>query len=161
MYRDIILKLDGLEEFQQVRGFLRGLNPDIQKNVQIKDPQTLDEAIKQAHAFANPSNDHEHEKTQHKFNRTHNTTYTKFSSNKKHKNNNDISDQAKKNKTSQKVLSEEDFERAKKDNLCFVCMGNHPKRDCPILKKARPNKDKQVHMVQLLHLESSPKYSKV
>ena len=142
LYRDIILKLDGLEEFQQVRGFLRGLNPDIQKNVQSKDPQTLDEAIKQAHVFADPSDDHEHEKTKHKFNRTHNTTYTKFSSNKKRKNNNDISDQAKKNKTSQKVLSKEDFEHAKKENLCFVCMGNHPKRDCPTLKKAGPNKDK-------------------
>ena len=73
--------------------------------MQSKDPQTLDEAIKQAHVFADPSDDHEHEKTQHKFNLTHNTIYTKFSSNKKLKNNNDISDQANKNKTSQKVLS--------------------------------------------------------
>ena len=65
MYRDIILKLDGLDDFQQVRGFLRGLNPDIQRNVESKDPKTLEEAIKQAHIYADPSDDHDTEKTLH------------------------------------------------------------------------------------------------
>ena len=39
-------------------------------------------------------------------------------------------------------LSKEDFEYTKKENLCFLCMGSHPKRDFPTLKKAGPQKDK-------------------
>ncbi|MCO5589197.1 hypothetical protein L7F22_043163 [Adiantum nelumboides] len=38
LYRDIILKLDDIGEFQKVRGFLRCLRPNIQKNVESKDP---------------------------------------------------------------------------------------------------------------------------
>ena len=38
MYRDIILKLEGLDDFQKVRGFTKGLNAEIQKHVLSKDP---------------------------------------------------------------------------------------------------------------------------
>ena len=40
-------------------------------------------------------------------------------------------------------------------------MGKHPKKDCPNLKKAGPSKDKQVHMVQVLPLALSSRYSLV
>ena len=55
-------------------------------------------------------------------------------------------DIAKKSKSSRGPLSNEEFERAKQENICFSCLGNHAKKDCPKLKPARPNKDKQVHM---------------
>ncbi|WP_208972662.1 hypothetical protein, partial [Escherichia coli] len=44
-YRDITLKLESLDEFQQVRGFLRGLNPELKKEVESKAPKNLEEAI--------------------------------------------------------------------------------------------------------------------
>ena len=40
-------------------------------------------------------------------------------------------------------------------------MGDHPKKDCPTLKKKGPSKDKQVHTVQDLPLELSSQYSQV
>ena len=55
MYRDIILKLEGLDDFQKIRGFTRGLNPEIKKHVISKDLQNLEEAIKQAHVYSHPS----------------------------------------------------------------------------------------------------------
>ena len=76
----------------------------------------------------------------------------KSNSNKKHKNNNDTTMHGKKTKSTSRLLSKEDFKRAKKENLCFLCMGNHSKRDYPKLKKERPQKDKEVHMVQVLPL---------
>ena len=39
--------------------------------------------------------------------------------------------ETKRTKGSQEVLSKEDFEKVKKNNLCFICMGNHSKKDCP------------------------------
>ena len=66
MSRDIILKLEGLDDFQKVCGFTRGLNAKIQKHVLSKDPQTLDKAIKQTHVYADPFEDNDDGKSSQK-----------------------------------------------------------------------------------------------
>jgi len=50
-YRDIILKLDGLDDFQKVRGFVRGLDKEYKSKVKTQYPKTLEEAIKSAQIF--------------------------------------------------------------------------------------------------------------
>ena len=71
----------------------------------------------------------------------------------------------KKPKGARGPLSHEDFERARKEKLCFLCLGDHEKKDCPQLKGKEPErgkgKEKALHMVQVLPLEDSPKYSAV
>ena len=80
---------------------------------------------------------------------------------KKCKFTNDAHTKGKKSKSTSRPLSKEDYERAKKENLCFVCLGKHNKKDCPQVQKARPSQSKQMHMVQVLPLELSPRYSSV
>ena len=81
--------------------------------------------------------------------------------NKKCKNNNDTAMHGKKTKSTSRPLSKEDFEHTKKENLCFLYMGDHPKKDFPSLKKLGPSKDKKVHTMQVLPLELSSQYSQV
>ena len=50
-YREIILKLEGLDDFQKVRGFLWGLNDEYKTKVKTQYPKTLEDAIKSAHIF--------------------------------------------------------------------------------------------------------------
>ena len=50
-YRGVILKVDGLDKFQKVRGFIRGLTKDIKKMVKSQYPKTLDKAIKDAQVY--------------------------------------------------------------------------------------------------------------
>ena len=102
--------------------------------------------------YANPSKDNK-EKTLHKnaFMYAFNESRSNNNDNKKRKNNNNSNTHVKKTKSSSKPLSKEDFEKA---YLCFLCMGSHPKRNCLKLKQIGLYKDKQVHMVQLLPLES-------
>ncbi|MCO5609563.1 hypothetical protein L7F22_063792 [Adiantum nelumboides] len=50
-YREIILKLEGLDDFQKVRGFLRGLNDEYKTKVKTQYPKTLEDAIKSAQIF--------------------------------------------------------------------------------------------------------------
>ena len=59
MYRDIILTLEGLDDFQRVCGFIKGLNQEIQKHVLSKDSRILEETIKQTHVYANPFEEYE------------------------------------------------------------------------------------------------------
>ena len=40
-YRSVILKLDGLDNFQKVRGFIRGLNKDYKAKVKSQYPKTF------------------------------------------------------------------------------------------------------------------------
>ena len=120
------------EKFQKIGGFIQCLRMEIQKNVLSKDPQTLDEVIKQSHVYVNPSEENE-EKTPHKNTCTYafdeNRSYN--NSKKKRKNNNDNNTHIKKTKSFLKPLSKEYFERDKKENLCFLFMGSNPKRDGP------------------------------
>ena len=85
----------------------------------------------------------------------------KSNTHKKHINNNDTTMQGKKTKSTSRPLSKEDLEYGKKENLCFLWMGDHTKKDCHTLKKARPSKDKQVHTVQVFPLDISSQYSQV
>ena len=91
----------------------------------------------------------------------HKLPLNKSNKNKKHKINNDPDMQGRKTIFFLKLLSKEDFERAKKENLFFLCMGDHPKKYCLTLKKAEPSKYKQVHTMQVFPLELSSQYSQV
>ena len=50
-YRATILKLKGLNDFQKVCGFIRGLHKYYQAKVQTQYPKTLEKAIKSAQIF--------------------------------------------------------------------------------------------------------------
>ena len=50
-YREISLKLECLDDFQRVRGFIRGLNNEYKAKVKTQYPKTLEEAIKSAQIF--------------------------------------------------------------------------------------------------------------
>ena len=60
----------------------------------------------------------------------------------------------------------EEFACAKKEKLCFQCLSNkHSKQDCPQLQGKDKDKGKglvkAIHMVQVLPLNASQKYSAV
>ena len=45
-YRDVILKLEGLDDFQKCRGFVRGLDKEYRIKVKTQNPMTLEEVVK-------------------------------------------------------------------------------------------------------------------
>ena len=70
----------------------------------------------------------------------------------------------KKAKGSSDPLSSQEYEWAKKEKLCFICLSKeHEKKDCPQLprKNKDKGKEKAAHMVHKLPLDASPKYSAV
>ena len=150
-YQDIILKLEGLDDFQK-----------IQKHVLSKDSQTLEEAIKQAHVFNDPNEgDEASQRNTHPNTSNGNKNGNKNNNQKKRKFTNDAHTKGKKSKSTSRSPSKEDYERAQRENLCFMCLGNHNKKNCPKLTKAGPSQSKQVHMVQVLPFELSSRYSSV
>ena len=78
---------------------------------------------------------------------------------------NDKQDHAKKAKGAREPLSSDELARARREKLCFHCLGSHERRHCPLLKGNKPNKakgkEKAMHMVQVLPLDACPKYSVV
>lgn len=50
-YREIVLKLKGIDEFQILRGFMRGLHPNYKAYVEQKQPTDLAEALKFAQIY--------------------------------------------------------------------------------------------------------------
>ena len=60
------------------------------------------------------------------------------------------------------LLTSHKLSKAHKENLCFNCLGQHARKDCPQLHSndlvTNKGKEKVVHMVQLLPLETSTKY---
>ena len=50
-YREIVLKLKGIDEFQILRGFMRGLQPDYEACVEPKQPKDLDKTFKFAQIY--------------------------------------------------------------------------------------------------------------
>ena len=68
----------GLDNFQKVRGFIRGLNKDYKAKVKSQYPKTLEQAIKDAHVYDDNTDKPSHVHAQGKNNASNNT-------NKKHK----------------------------------------------------------------------------
>ena len=50
-YREVIRKLDGLDDIQKVRGFVQGLNKEYQTKVKTQYPKTLEATIQSALIF--------------------------------------------------------------------------------------------------------------
>ena len=155
-YREVILKLDGLDDFQKVRGFVRGLDTKYHAKVKTQYPKTLEAAIQSALIFDDTMDKRGMHKST-KFNSLQSNAHKrKFASNS--------AETPKKSKGSSGLLSPQEYERAKKEKLCYHCLGSdHEKRICPQLprKNKNKNKEKVAHMVQKLPLEASPKYSAV
>ena len=155
-YREVILKLDGLDDFQKVWGFVRGLDKEYQAKVKTQYPKTLEAAIQSALIFDDAMDKHGLDKSNKSNNLQSNTFKRKFA-------NNSV-ESAKKAKGSSGPLSSQEYERAKKEKLCYVCLSkDHEKKNCPQLPQKNKNKGKEkaAHMVQKLPLDASPKYSAV
>ena len=125
-YREVILKLDGLDDFQKVRGFVRGLDKEYQAKVKTQYPKILEAAIQSALIFYNAIDKHGLDKSTKSNNLQSNTSKRKFA-------NNSI-ESPKKAKGSSGLLFLQEYERAKKEKLCYVCLSkDHEKKDCPQL----------------------------
>lgn len=159
-YRKIILKLEGLNDFQKVRGFLRGLNDEYKTKVKTQYPKTLEDARKSAHIFYDSFD---------KPSATHAWGKNGSQTNKNGKRRIDHSskeDASKENNMMPKgPLSSDELARVSRDKVCFQCLGSHERKDCPQFKGNVPDKnkgkEKVMHMVQLLLLEDCSKYSVV
>ena len=137
-YREIILKLEGLDDFQKVRGFLRGLNDEYKTKVKTEYPKTLEDAIKSAQIFYDSldkassvpawgkSASHVHA----------------FKTGKRKIDTNSKEDVSKKPKGFRGPLSSDELARARRDKLCFQCLGSHERKDCPQLKDNTADKNK-------------------
>ena len=128
--------------FSKVRGFLRGLNPDLKKEVESKAPKMLDEAIQQAHIYDDETGQFEDHKSSNFQSHKFKSSTTTRSGNNKRKNVHDTLGTTKKPKGSGESLTPEEFARAKKESLCFKCLGNHSKKDCCQLKTVAREKTK-------------------
>ena len=164
--------MPNLNEFHALRGFLCGLHPDYEEYVRPKNPRTLDEAVELAQiyddvqrkkkgkrslssdSFSGPSSGYK--KT---FFKKKDQKETNPNGNKRFKS---PSGHASKSNSGSKgkFLSRKDYEKAKKDKLCFHCMDpNHDKANCPLLKSFEGDKSsaeaktsRQAHLVQKLSL---------
>ena len=140
-YRGVILKLEGLDDFQKVRGFIRGLHRDYKAKVKTQYPKTLEDAIKDAQIY-----DDTNEKTIHTFAQEKTNVHKKRKAPfaPRHK-----GDSAKKSPKTKGPLSSDELARARKERLCFLCMGNHQRKDCPraLNDKQDKGKEKVVHTV--------------
>ena len=148
-YRATILKLEGLDDFQKVRGFIRGLHKDYQAKVRTQYPKTLEEAIKSAQIFDDSMDKKGFGKTS-----WEDKSQNSYAKGGKRKFSQSPADSPQKHKGGRGPLTREDFERAKNKRLCFHCLGTHEKKDCPQLRhkdaKKGKGKEKALHMVQVM-----------
>ena len=72
-YGSVILKLDGLDNFQKVCGFIRRLNKDNKAKVKSQYAKTLEQAIKDAHVYDDNIDKPSHAHAQGKNNASTNT----------------------------------------------------------------------------------------
>ena len=167
-YREIVLKLKGIDEFQILRGFMRGLQPDYEVYVEPKQPKDLAEALKFAQIYDDISR-----RSKGAFGKA--KEKDKFSTKRKFFKEKGGSSESFKGQggrwkkkprpekpTSQNKQGKKDkYEKARKDNLCFNCFEpGHTKADCPKLKaggsssgaKKDGKPSRQVHIVQRLPL---------
>ena len=162
-YREIVLKLKGIDEFQILQGFMRGLQPDYEAYVEPKQPKNLAEALKFAQTYDDISRrsrgvfgkgKENKFLAKRKFFKEKGGSSESFKGQggrwKKKPHLEKFKNQNKKNK-------KDKYEKALKDNLCFRCFEpGHITVDCPKLKAGRSpsnaKKDgkpsRQVHTVQ-------------
>ena len=157
-YHKIILKLEVLDDFQKVRGFLRGLNDEYKTKVKTQYPKTLEDAIKSAQIFDDSLD------KQSSVPAWGRNAFNGFASKtgKRKMDTHSKEDVSKKPKGVRGPLSSDELARARRDKLCFQCLGSHERKDCPQLKgnaleKNNKGKEKVVHTVQLLPLEACSK----
>ena len=151
--------MDGLDDLEKVHGFIHGLDNEYKAKVKTQYPKTLEEAIKCAQIFDNMFNKKALALSHNK------SSASSFSSFKNKRKNANLSKEAhsKKPKGAKGPLTSDELAKARKENLCFNCLGQHAHKDCPQLHSNDPitnkGKEKVVHMVQLLLLETSTTYS--
>lgn len=167
-YREIILKLQGINDFHKVRGFVRGLDKHFKREVKRNAPKTLEDAIKFAQIYEdntrltafNPTQT-EPKPTDTGVSRPFLKGKRKFPFNKEGK------PLFKKRVTPGPKLNQEDFSKAKKENLCFICLSpDHSQWNCPKNRRRddekgkgpdKNHKDRQIHVVQTLPISGNEK----
>ena len=150
--------MDGLDDLEKVHGFIHGLDNEYKAKVKTQYPKTLEETIKSAQIFDDMLDKKALALSHNK------TSASSFSSFKNKRKNANLSKEAhsKKPKGAKGLLTSNKLDKARKENLCFDCLGQHARKDCPQLCSNDPvtnkGKEKAVHTVQLLPLETSTKY---
>ena len=141
------------------------MNKEYKAKVKTQYPKMLEEAIKSAQIFDDTS-----EKLHSiKFPpaRTNVSTQTfKFNNNaNKQKEVCGRTNDTKKQKVCKGKLTSKEMARARRERLCFGCLGKHEQKDCPLKSVNESNKgggvEKAMHCVQILALTECPKYSVV
>ena len=124
-YREIILKLQGIDDFHKTRGFVRGLDRHFKREVKRSAPKTLEEAIKFAQIYedntrltAANSTQTEPKSTEAGVSRPFLKGKRKLPFSKEGK------PLFKKKLIIGPRLNQEDFAKAKKENLCFTCLSH-------------------------------------
>ncbi|MCO5591548.1 hypothetical protein L7F22_045534 [Adiantum nelumboides] len=157
-YCEIILKLEGLDDFQKVRGFLRGLNDEYKTKVKTQYPKTLEDAIKSAQIFDDSLDKASSMSAWGKSA----LEGSSFKNGKRKSDSTSKEDGFKKPKGAKGPLTSEELARARREKLCFQCLGSHERKDCPQLKGNAPDRNKgketDMHTVQLLPLSDCSKY---
>ena len=115
-YHEVILKLEGLADFQKVRRIIRGLKKDYKAKVKSQYPKTLEKAIRNAQVYDDNTDKPPHAHAQGKNNASNNA-------NKKHKPpyaQGQKGDNNKKSKGAKGLLSSDNkLAKAQKERLCF------------------------------------------
>ena len=129
------------------------MNKDYKARLKSQYPKTLEQAIKDAHVYDDNTDKPSHAHAQGKNNASNNTNKKRKSPYAQGHN----GDNNKKSKGTKGLLSSSKLAGARKEGLCFICLGSHQHKDCPRKQKDK-GKEKAVHTVQLLTLAKCPVY---
>ena len=137
---------------------LRGLNNEYKTKVKTQYPKTLEDAIKSAQIFYDSL---DKSSSVPAWGKSASHGYA-FKSRKRKIDTNSKEDVSKNPKGFRGPLSSDEFAPARRDKLCFQCLGSHERKDCPQLKDntadKNKGKEKALHTVKLLPLEAFSKY---
>lgn len=136
--------LKGIDEFQILRGFMRGLNPDYEVYVETKQPKYLAEALKYVQSYDGITH---RSKALYGKGKDKETFSLKWKFFKNEKEGGSVSESFRgqgghwkkklhlgKPKNQTKQAKKEQYDKARKDNLCFNCFETgHTKAACPKL----------------------------
>ena len=170
-YREIIMKLKGIDEFQILRGFMRDLSPDYEAYVEPKQPKDLAEALKYAQIYDDITRRSKGVSRKGKEKESFGLERKFFKSDKESGNSSEFTKgqggrwkkkpRQGKPKNQSKQAKKEQYDKARKDNLCFNCFeAGHTKAACPKLGAGGSSSDakkdgkssRQVHTIQRLPL---------
>ena len=124
-----------------MQGFICGLDNEYKAKVKTQYPKTLEEVIQSAQIFDDTLDPISKAFARGKSNAFNNGGKRKFNNFSK-ETHNDKQDHAKKPKGGRGPLSSDELARARREKLCFHCLGSHEYRHCSLLKGNEANRAK-------------------